>query len=55
MMELILLNIGLEKGLITETFFTIMVIMAIVTTLITSPLFEWVYGRKMKLAAAVPL
>jgi hypothetical protein len=38
MTELILLNIGLERGVITPTFFTIMVLMAIVTTGLTSPL-----------------
>lgn len=45
LMELILLNIGLERGVITPTFFTIMVLMAIVTTLMATPMFEWVYGR----------
>lgn len=45
LMELIILNIGLERGLITPTLFTIMVLMAIVTTLMATPLFEWVYGR----------
>ena len=38
LMELIILNIGLEQGLITPTLFTIMVIMAILTTLMASPL-----------------
>ena len=38
MMELIILNIGLEQGLITPILFTMMVIMAIVTTLMCSPL-----------------
>ena len=38
LMELIILNIGLEQKVITPTLFTIMVIMAIVTTLMTSPL-----------------
>jgi Kef-type K+ transport system membrane component KefB len=38
LIELIILNIGLEKGIISETLFTIMVIMAIVTTLMASPL-----------------
>jgi len=47
LMELIILNIGLEKGLITSTLFTIMVLMAIVTTVMTSPLFHWIYGRHM--------
>ncbi len=42
LMELILLNIGLERGLITPTLFTMMVLMAVVTTLAASPVFELV-------------
>jgi Kef-type K+ transport system membrane component KefB len=45
MMELILLNIGLQKGIIEPALFSIMVLMAVVTTLMASPVFEWVYGR----------
>jgi Kef-type K+ transport system membrane component KefB len=45
LMELILLNIGLEHGIITPTLFTMLVFMAIVTTLMASPIFELVYGR----------
>jgi Kef-type K+ transport system membrane component KefB len=45
LMELILLNIGLQQGIIAPTLFTILVLMAIVTTLMASPLFELVYGR----------
>jgi Kef-type K+ transport system membrane component KefB len=45
LIELILLNIGLDQGLITPTLFTILVLMAIVTTLIASPIFELVYRR----------
>ncbi len=40
LMELILLNIGLQAGLITPRFFSALVIMAILTTLMTAPLFE---------------
>lgn len=40
LMELILLNVGLERGVITPTFFTIMVMMAVVTTGMTSPLYD---------------
>jgi Kef-type K+ transport system membrane component KefB len=43
LMELIVLNIGLERGLITPTFFTMMVVMAIVTTVAAGPLFDWIY------------
>ena len=46
LMELIILNIGLERGIIQPTLFTIMVLMAIVTTLAATPAFEWVYGRE---------
>jgi Kef-type K+ transport system membrane component KefB len=45
LMELILLNLGLQAGVITPTLFTMLVIMAIITTLVASPLFEFVYGR----------
>jgi len=45
LIELILLNIGLQQGIVTPTLFTILVLMAIVTTLMASPLFELVYGR----------
>jgi Kef-type K+ transport system membrane component KefB len=48
LMELIILNIGLQRGVITPTLFTIMVLMAIATTLMTSPLFELVYGRRVR-------
>jgi Kef-type K+ transport system membrane component KefB len=45
MMELILLNIGLQKGIIQAPLFSILVLMAVVTTLMASPVFELVYGR----------
>jgi hypothetical protein len=50
-MELIILNIGLERGMITPTLFTIGVIMAIVTTLMATPIFNLVYGRERAAAA----
>ena len=40
LMELIILNIGLERGIITPTLFTILVFMAIVTTLMATPFFN---------------
>ncbi|RPJ35026.1 MAG: cation:proton antiporter [Verrucomicrobiaceae bacterium] len=45
LMELIIINIGLQKGIIGRELFAILVIMAIVTTLMATPIFEWVYGR----------
>jgi len=38
LMELIVLNVGLELGVISQTLFTMMVLMALVTTIATTPL-----------------
>ncbi len=48
LMELIIINIGLQKGIIGPTLFSMLVMMAIVTTMMASPLFEWVYGRRAR-------
>ncbi|MEH2070980.1 MAG: cation:proton antiporter [Nostoc sp.] len=45
--ELIVLNIGLELGVISPLVFTMLVIMALVTTFMTSPLLEWTYPKKL--------
>ena len=38
LVELIVLNIGLDLGVITPRLFTMLVIMALVTTMMTSPI-----------------
>lgn len=48
LMELIIINIGLQKGVIGTGLFSMLVLMAIVTTLMASPLFEYVYGKKAR-------
>ena len=48
LMELIIINIGLQRGIIEPGLFAILVVMAIVTTLMASPLFEAVYGRRAR-------
>lgn len=48
LMELIIINIGLQRGIIGPALFSILVLMAIITTLMASPLFEWVYGKKAR-------
>jgi Kef-type K+ transport system membrane component KefB len=40
LMELIVLNIGLDLGVISPKIFTMMVLMALVTTLMTTPLLK---------------
>ena len=37
LMELVVLNVGLELGIISPTLFAMMVLMALVTTLVTAP------------------
>jgi Kef-type K+ transport system membrane component KefB len=48
LMELIIINIGLQKGIIGPALFSILVLMAVVTTMMASPVFELVYGRKAR-------
>jgi Kef-type K+ transport system membrane component KefB len=53
LMELIIINIGLQKGIIGPALFSMLVVMAIVTTLMASPLFELVYGRRARASGAL--
>ena len=41
LMELVVLNVGLDAGLISPTLFTMMVVMALVTTAMTAPWLDW--------------
>lgn len=45
LMELIVLNVGLELKVITPALFSIMVFMALVTTALTSPVLRYLRGR----------
>ncbi len=47
LMELVLLNIGLDIGVISPALFTMMVLMALVTTFMTSPMLEWIYFSRV--------
>ena len=53
LMELIILNIGLERGVITPTLFSIMVLMAIATTLMALPVFNLAFGGRVVGEAAL--
>lgn len=46
LMELMILNIGLERGLITPALFSVGVLMAVVTTVLATPLFDMLYKRR---------
>ena len=47
LMELILINIGLDNDLISPALFTILVLMAILTTVAASPLFNLLYRNRV--------
>lgn len=53
LMELVILNVGLEIGVLTPALFTMMVLMALVTTVMTSPLLAWIYRPEESSAARV--
>jgi Kef-type K+ transport system membrane component KefB len=44
-MELVVLNVGLDLGIVSDKLFAMMVVMALVTTLATTPLLDWLYPR----------
>lgn len=51
LMELIVLNIGYDLGILSQEIFTMLVLMALVTTLVTGPLLnaiEWAYSKKSR-------
>jgi Kef-type K+ transport system membrane component KefB len=48
LMELIIINIGLQKGIIGPTLFSMLALMAVVTTMMASPPFELFYGRRAR-------
>lgn len=47
LVELIILNIGLDLGVLSQTLFSVMVLMALVTTFMTSPLLNWIYPERL--------
>jgi len=54
LMELIILNIGLARGIIEPALFTVMVLMAVATTLMATPIFQRVYGSAAERARGGP-
>ena len=47
LMELVILNIGLQEGVITPAVFAMMVIMALTTTGLTTPVLHWIYPARL--------
>jgi Kef-type K+ transport system membrane component KefB len=47
LVELVILNIGLDLGILSQALFSIMVLMALVTTFMTSPLLSLIYPERL--------
>jgi hypothetical protein len=52
-MQLIALNVGLEAGIVGPALFTILVLVALVTTIMTTPLLTWIDRREARAAGAL--
>lgn len=55
LMELIVLNLGLDLGILSPTLFTMLVLMALVTTFMTSPLLRWLRPHEAEVDAPAPV
>jgi Kef-type K+ transport system membrane component KefB/nucleotide-binding universal stress UspA family protein len=53
LMELVILNIGLQEGVITPAIFAMMVIMALVTTALTTPILHLVFPTRLPGGGAI--
>jgi Kef-type K+ transport system membrane component KefB len=47
LMELVVLNIGLDIGVLSPALFTMLVFMALTTTFMTAPVLEWIYFSRI--------
>jgi Kef-type K+ transport system membrane component KefB len=51
LMEMVVLNIGMEIGVVSRPLFTMIVLMALVTTAMTTPLLDWLVPGAREVAA----
>ncbi|MGV9211448.1 cation:proton antiporter [Micromonospora sp. RB23] len=54
LMQLIALNVGLEAGIVNPSLFTVLVLVALITTLMTTPLLSWIERREARTRAPSP-
>jgi Kef-type K+ transport system membrane component KefB len=52
--EIVILSVGLDLGIITPTLFTIMVLMALTTTMMTAPVLHLIERRRTTLVEQQP-
>jgi len=54
LMELIVLNIGYDMGILSPEIFAMMVLMALITTMMTSPALHWIEKIRIRSFRPVP-
>jgi Kef-type K+ transport system membrane component KefB len=54
LVELVILNIGLDLGVLSPALFSMMVLMALITTLMTTPLLNWIHPEAINLNSSRP-
>jgi Kef-type K+ transport system membrane component KefB len=54
LMAFVILNVGFDIGVISPALFAMMVLMALVTTFMTTPVLEWVYPERLRQRAETP-
>lgn len=47
LVELVILNIGLDMGVLSPALFSMMVLMALTTTFMATPLLQWIYPERL--------
>jgi Kef-type K+ transport system membrane component KefB len=55
LMQLIALNVGLDAGIVNTALFTVLVLVALVTTIMTSPLLSYLERRSLRAASPGPV
>lgn len=55
LMELVILNIGRDIGVISPALFSMMVLMALITTFMTTPLLEFIYPTRLIVLDSAPI
>jgi Kef-type K+ transport system membrane component KefB len=54
LMAFVILNVGFDIGVISPALFAMMVLMALVTTFMTTPVLEWVYPERLRQRVDAP-
>jgi K+:H+ antiporter len=55
LMQLIALNVGLDAGIVSSSLFTVLVLVALTTTLMTTPMLSWIERRERVAAPPAPV